>query len=106
MSARSLSNISVAVLLFCGLLAVRMRYSARSAQQQAESLSRWRVTYDIDFNVPASETETEARTALGAQSEIRFALPFETPFVQMARSDFSHAGLPCPPNATSTDTDP
>jgi len=93
MTARSLSNISAAVLLLLGTLAVSARHSARSARQEAEALSRWRVTYGADFNVPAAETETEAKSAVDAQSEIRLALPFSTDHATVTRPNYSLPGL-------------
>lgn len=62
MSARSLSQIVVLVLVLLGALAVSTRYQNREQTQLALADSKWRLTYDINFEADPKVGEQEATT--------------------------------------------
>jgi hypothetical protein len=70
MSARSLSNISAVILLVLGTIVGGVRHNALSKQREAEEISHWRLTYNIDLKTGSSGDRSEQTLAV--------ALPFET----------------------------
>ncbi|MBX3425124.1 MAG: hypothetical protein KF688_05540 [Pirellulales bacterium] len=84
MGARSLSNLAAIAFLVLGVLAIGLRFRSREAIQEAETDSRWRVTYNYELE-PSGDLTGEALVCIG--------LPLETPFAKIVTQEFTHPDL-------------
>jgi hypothetical protein len=81
MNSRTLSYLAVGVFLLLGSSLIAARYLSLYAAQSAREDSRWRLSYDIEFE------------SFSAGDELRIALPFDTPYCQIIDDDYTYPGL-------------
>ena len=85
MNARSLSQITIVVLLALGAILVSLRHSVRREYQISQANSFWRLTYDVTFEMD-NDPDTEG-------VELRVALPSPAPPAELVVEQFTAPGL-------------
>jgi len=85
LSARSLSQIVVLVLVALGTLAVSTRYQTREQTQLALADSLWRLTYNVHFEADPKVGEQEATTL------VRLGRPYPASSIEIVKEDISES---------------
>lgn len=81
MNSRMLSYIATALFIFLGTLFIFLRYHSRQVAQSAREDSRWRLTYDVEFEASAPG------------EELRLAYPFDTRYSEVVEEKITNPGL-------------
>src|SRR5687767_13883867 len=87
MNSRSLSDLAIAGFILLGAAFIGLRYHARREAEIARQDSLWELTYDIRFEATTTPTDPNSQT------EVRIALPFNTPYCQVTQEEWTNAGL-------------
>jgi transglutaminase-like putative cysteine protease len=88
MNSRSLSDLAIVGFFLLGATFIGLRYHARGEAEIARQDSLWELTYDIRFEATTTPTDPTSRP-----TEIRVAMPFNTPHCQVLSEEWTNAGL-------------